>query len=348
MSETRGKKNSTMVALAVVLAVAVIVSLVLFNQRNSLSAQVDNLSEELAESREAWEATAAEKEVIEAELKDAQDALREAETALEESTVKIASLQDELVEAQRVRTEAKTTLEALSGQIESLTETLDYARSVLAGATEDPEEPVVIEPLPEETDEAEDTEAPSEEPTEEPTEEPEAEETEEPTEEPSEEPTEEPEAEATEEPADEPEAEAEVTEEPAEEPEDEETEAPAEAEATQTDIVDVEIPEDAVELEISVLRTVDGEEVEALYTLYVVVEDNTITFIYAEKIDEAFLAQFVGKTLPVALLSDEEPEGIAPIEDDEEMTLAVIEAVNGLLPAEEEAVMDESSEEPAA
>lgn len=285
MSETGGKKNTTMIALAVVLAVAVILSLVLFNQSRNLSAQVDTLTEELTESRATWENTAAEKETIEAELKGAQDALREAETALEESTTKIGSLQTELDEANRVRTEAQTTLDTLSGQIESLTETLDYARSVLAGATEEP---------------AEETEAP------------EAAE------------TQAPEAAETEEPED--------TDQPmpliapfasaVEAVENTETEEPAAEEATPTDIP--VIPEGAAELEVVL-------DEETTLTLYVLIEDDQIAFIYGEGLDEAFLEQFIGKTLPVAVASDEEPEGIVPLEDDEATTQAVIDAVNSLV-----------------
>ena len=325
MSENGGKKNSTMIALAVVLVVAVILSLVLFNQRNSLSAQLDNLTEELAESRQTWESTAAEKETIEAQLQNAQDALREAETALEESTTKIGALQSELEESQRVREEAQGTLDTLYLQIDSLTETLNYARNVLAGATEEPADDEEVETEAPEADEAED-ELPliapvldgAAEVTEEPAEEPEA----------TEEPTEEPEAEeATEEPAEEPE----VTEEPTEEPEAEEaTEEPAEEPADEPDEI-IGIPEDAVELEVVL-------EDETTVLLYVQVEDGEITFIYSKDIDLAFLEQFVGKTLPVVLLSDEEPEGIAPIEDDEATTQAVIDAINSLIPAEDETV----------
>ena len=314
MSEQGGKKNSTMIALAVVLAVAVILSLVLFNQRNSLSAQVDTLTEELTESRETWENTAAEKEEIEAELKDVQDALREAETALEESTTKIGSLQSELEEAQRVRTEAQNTLDTLSGQIDSLTQTLDYARSVLAGTTEEPaaeeETPAPVEP--EETEPAE-------------TAEPEA--TEEPM--PLIAPIEE--AIYT--------AEPEATEEPTEEPEVEETEAPAEDEATVTDIH--EIPGNAVKMEVAL-------DEETVLTLYVLIddEDEEIVFVYGEGLDVAFLEQLIGRQLPVLLASEEEPEGIELFDTDEETAMAVIDAINSLLPAEE-AVVEEVGEETA-
>ena len=54
MSESSSKKNSTLVALVVVLVVAVILAVVLFGQRNSLSAQVDTLTDELAQSQQAW------------------------------------------------------------------------------------------------------------------------------------------------------------------------------------------------------------------------------------------------------------------------------------------------------
>ena len=54
MSESSSKKNSTLVALVVVLVVAVILAVVLFGQRNSLSAQVDYFSSVVKENPD-WE-----------------------------------------------------------------------------------------------------------------------------------------------------------------------------------------------------------------------------------------------------------------------------------------------------
>lgn len=348
MSETGSKKNSTMIALAVVLAVAVILSVVLFNQRNSLSAQVDTLSEELAESREAWETTAAEKEAIEAELKETQDNLREAETALEESTATISRLEADLAEAERVRIEAQASLDIVYDQIDGLIVTLDYARGVLGGepvapiATAEPAaEPVDEEALVADDEEPTEPVADDEEIADDP-----ADDAGETADEPLED------MEVTEPAADEPEADTEADAEAPEalaaelalidvEPVAEPVETDTDLVGTATDLADAdgetdvpEIPEDAVALEIALND-------ETTVTLYVLVEDGTITFIYAEDIDEAFLEQFVGKTLPVTPVSDEEPEGIAPIENDETATLAVIEAVNSLFtedePVEEEA-----------
>ena len=379
MSETGNKKNSTMIALAVVLAVAVILSLVLFNQRNSLSAQVDVLTEELAESREAWENTAAEKEAIQEQLNGVQDALLEAEIALEESTGKIGELETELEEAQRVRTEAQSTLNTLSEQIGSLTETLDYARSVLAGATGEPAaagDDSAVAPMtvdgedetlpdgeaPDADTEGEDAEEPADETEGEDAETPDAdadtegEDAEETADETEDEDAEAPKADAetegeeAEEPADEtegedaeaPEADAETEGEEAEEPAGEPVDVIApllmteQDPATETDLTVPEIPEDAQMLTIDLID-------QDLVVLYVVLdEENTITFLYAENLDEAFLEQFIGKMLPVALLSDEEPEGIEPIEDNLTMSQTVIDVLNALIA--EEGAEEETAE----
>lgn len=339
MSETGSKKNSTMIALAVVLVVAVILSVVLLSQRSSLSAQVDTLTEELAESREAWETTAAEKEAIEAELQQAQSDLREAEMALEESTIKIGQLESDLAEAERVRVEAQTSLNTVYEQIDGVMSTLNYARSVLSGedvpaetplpAADDEVPPVAPadDEIPPVTDEAQtdgEPEPEAAEAPEAPTEEPDAE----PADETAEEPDAEPADESAEEPAEESENAADEVNALAADPE------PVEL-GTVTDLPDgetaaPEIPEDAMALEVVL-------EDETTLTLYVKVEEDAITFLYAEELDEAFLEQFIGKVLPVALASDEEPEGIAPIEDDEATTQAVIDAINSLIPAEDEA-----------
>ena len=92
MSEKTTKRNPLLLILCIVLAVAVILSVVLFNQRAHLASQVDQLTADLSVSRTNWETTSTEKETLQAELTTAQNDLREAQTSLEESNTKIEQL----------------------------------------------------------------------------------------------------------------------------------------------------------------------------------------------------------------------------------------------------------------
>ena len=77
MSETK-KVNVPLLLLCGVFLVAVIVAITMAAQRNSLSAEVTELQQQIAEEQATWQAIAAEKEELQATLTETENALKEA------------------------------------------------------------------------------------------------------------------------------------------------------------------------------------------------------------------------------------------------------------------------------
>lgn len=78
--------------------VAVIVAITMAAQRNSLSAEVTELQQQIAEEQATWQAIAAEKEELQATLTETENALKEAQLSLEEATARKAELETEVEE----------------------------------------------------------------------------------------------------------------------------------------------------------------------------------------------------------------------------------------------------------
>ena len=97
MSETK-KVNVPLLLLCGVFLVAVIVAITMAAQRNSLSAEVTELQQQIAEEQATWQAIAAEKEELQATLTETENALKEAQLSLEEATARKAELETEVEE----------------------------------------------------------------------------------------------------------------------------------------------------------------------------------------------------------------------------------------------------------
>lgn len=97
MSETK-KVNVPLLLLCGVFLVAVIVAITMAAQRNSLSAEVTELQQQIAEEQATWQAIAAEKEELQATLTETENTLKEAQLSLEEATARKAELETEVEE----------------------------------------------------------------------------------------------------------------------------------------------------------------------------------------------------------------------------------------------------------
>ena len=97
MSNANARKiNPLLILLCVVLAAALVVSVMFLKQRDALNDQVDTLTAELDASRTSWQTTAAAKELLQAELDAANDAIKEANLTIEESASTSAKMNEQI------------------------------------------------------------------------------------------------------------------------------------------------------------------------------------------------------------------------------------------------------------
>ena len=88
------------VLLSGVLCLAFLVMIVLGLNVHKDQNRLRELEQQLSESRAAWEKTAEEKEILQAELQEVQEAVKEAALTLEESTARAAELREDIAELQ--------------------------------------------------------------------------------------------------------------------------------------------------------------------------------------------------------------------------------------------------------
>ena len=135
MSETK-KVNVPLLLLCGVFLVAVIVAITMAAQRNSLSAEVTELQQQIAEEQATWQAIAAEKEELQATLTETENALKEAQLSLEEATARKAELETEVEELTASNEAATQEIAGLTTQKETAQAELTTANQSITDLTD--------------------------------------------------------------------------------------------------------------------------------------------------------------------------------------------------------------------